>query len=108
MKQPTPDRWHAYMHECAERCRRQLAAAAHARGRPRITSYDPSLSLPYSGTVEGRWIGPPLAHDPYRLPRDPPMTATEVRLRMEGRSLPGHERPADWFESVTRKGCTDE
>lgn len=60
MKQPTPDRWHAYMHECAERCRRQLAAAAHARAR-----------------------SPGVTH-------------------------PGHERPLDWFISVTRRGCTDE
>lgn len=97
MKQPTPDRWQAYMRECAERCRRQLAAE-RIRARPRITSYDVWRDAPY--------IGGTLTYG-QSLPA-PAMTATEVRLRTEGRSLPGHERAADWFESTIRKGCTDD
>lgn len=78
MKQPNPDRWQAYMRECAERCRRQLAAE-RIRARPRITSYDVWRDAPY--------IGGTLTY---------------------GQSLPGHERAADWFESTIRKGCTDD
>lgn len=33
--------WKQYMHDTAERCRRQLKVAERARGRPRVTSFEP-------------------------------------------------------------------
>lgn len=95
MKQPNPQRWAEYMHECAERCRRQLAAA-----QVRADAKAASVTFMYRGTARGTWTGPPLAHDPYRLPR--------VVCAVPADVYAGHERPLGWYEDALRKGCTDE
>lgn len=107
MKQPNPQRWAEYMRECAERCRRQLAAAQVRAGAKAA-----GVTFMYSGTAHGTWVGPPMAHDPYRLPRAGARSGivgtTITHVLTDELELPGHERPLDWFADAVRKGCTDE
>lgn len=83
--------WKQYMHETAERCRRQIAvelrARAHIGRSPTLTLYGPPCNL-------------------QNLPRvavAPAMVAGDAYA-----ALPGHQRPLDWFEAAVRRGCTDE
>lgn len=81
MKQPNPQRWAEYMRECAERCRRQLAAAQVRAGiRPRITGVTVSHVI---------WDD------------------IEERIAA-GMDRDGHTREMGWYEGALRRGCTDE
>lgn len=79
--------WKQYMHETAERCRRQIVVELRARAhiRPRAVGMRPELGADYSSGVEAF-----VKSDIYA-------TAMEVA----GRSL-------DWFENTTRNGCAED
>lgn len=69
--------WKQYMHETAERCRRQIAVELRARARP------------YAGQTVTATFDMQISADGHLS------------------YVPGHERPLDWFEAAVRRGCTD-